>query len=183
MISMWKRRDRQRFQTRTSFLARERRCRREAVHVVVALGLGHRVRSVNVRRAGHRVGYVDIGYDVSRQAPQDRHFDDMTINLAPYTDVVAREIYNQGSVDDIGSAYLHALSIIALNAPPAGYSGSLTLDELIAAARDRARSIVDGRGAAITRMTALLALRQAMSAPEIDQAWQDAPTDGSVRRL
>ena len=183
MISMWKRRDRHRGQARTSFLARERRCRREAVHVVVALGLGHRVRSVNVRGAGHRAGYIDVGYDASRQTPQDRHFDDMTVNLAPYTDVVAREIYDQGSVDDIGSAYFHALSIIVLNAPPAGYSGSLTLDELIAAARDRARRIVDDRAAAITRMTALLVLRQAISAPEIDQAWRNTATHGSVQRL
>ena len=167
--------------TRTSFVERERRCRREAVHVVVALGLGHRVRSADVQGGGDRGGYVDIDYDVRKQVPQDRHFDDMTVNLGPYTDEVARETYDRASVNDIGSAVNHALSIIALNLSPTGYAGSLTLDQLIAAARDRARSIVDNHAAAIARIAALLVLRQEISAREIEQAWRDPQTDGPLR--
>lgn len=159
----------------------DRRCRHEAVHVVVALSLGHRVRSADVSEVRDRGGHVDIDYDSAEQTPQDRHFDDMTVNLGPHTDEVAREIYDFGSVNDVGSALFHALSIIAINRSPTSYSGPLTIDGLVTAARDRARLIVGNNAGAITQITDLMTARRRITAADIEQAWQSVIVGKSVR--
>lgn len=126
------------------------KARHEAAHAVVARGLGFRVNLVTIEpdsatRSGGR-NEVDWNSRGPRSAV-DALFDLMIVciasAIAEQDQLAVAAQYDVGPSEDVTRAVAAAARIVAIGCAPTAHQGSLTVDQLLAQASDRARSLLD----------------------------------------
>lgn len=114
----------------------------EAAHAVVADALGCTVTHVTTVPRGGLAGATSYVSPIPRLEAQDVAWIAMVVALAGRAADHARGLHDSGSTTDVQRALALAASIISGGRCPRGYRGPLTTDAMIAAARDRASSIL-----------------------------------------
>jgi hypothetical protein len=152
------------------------KARHESAHAVVAHNLGVRVNLVTivpdyVRGSGGR-NEVDWNSRGPRR-PADALFDLMTVciasAIAEQDQMDAAAQYSVGPDEDVTRTVVAATRIVALGGAPTGFQGPLSVDQLVAGASEKARSMLSYHAAAVDVMTAALLSERTLAADRVAQ--------------
>lgn len=145
--------------------SRSRRARHEAAHVVVARALGNNA-TANIHESGPVTGTTSYTHPWSLRTV-DRAFNDMTVGIVGNIVDVDTSHHDEGSSSDIDQILKECVLILSTGQRPTGYSGKLTIDGLIAAARARAALLLEFNTAATDTITEILIQRSQISPAEL----------------
>lgn len=120
---------------------RTRRARHEAAHAAIALHVGMENVAADIMIHGSRGGRVT--YETPNGSLVDAAYADMLISFGGHIVDVQGGRFDGGSQADMRSLTEEALLVLSTGLLPTGYTGELTLDGLVCAARDEATRILE----------------------------------------
>ncbi len=165
-------------QATSTDLALERRARHEAAHAVVAHVLGCTVTRADVLVEGGVGGSVHFELPVPVLPDHEAAWVSMRATLAGRTIDYSRGEHDRGASSDVQRALLHAAVIVSAGLRPAGYTGGLTTDELLAAASDDAHRILTTHADVVEEITAALVAHSVLGSHDLRAIW--CRTDGAT---
>lgn len=119
----------------------ERTARHEAAHAVVATAVGARVLVVDVIEHGVTGGQTIVEH-ADEQTLAGRAWEIMVLAIAGNVDDLKSGHFDFGASSDFQTIMNAAAALISTGQRPTGYDGDLVLDDLLVAAREQARGLL-----------------------------------------